>query len=326
MIITRTPFRISFAGGGSDLKEYYFKYGGSVLSASISKYVYLTMHPFFHDNKFFLKYSSNELVDNVDNIQHRIIKQVLKDYEIKGIDFNSSADIPSGTGLGSSSAFTAGLITLCNAYTGKYMNTEDIAAYASNIEINKLGEPIGKQDQYACAVGGLNFIKFNQDDTVSMEKILLSSEKIKKLEDNLLMFYLGTTRAASSILSEQKNNTMINQQKVKNLHRMVTLSQDLRMELLNQNIDSMGDILHIGWMYKKELASQISNVKIDYYYNLAMKNGAKGGKLLGAGGSGFLLFYVLKEHQERLRKSLSELEELRFNFDNEGTKVIYYNN
>lgn len=325
MIITRTPFRISFAGGGSDLKEYYLNFGGSVLSVSINKYIYLSMHPYFHENKFFLKYSSNELVDNIEEIKHKILKQVLSDYRLKGIDFNSSADIPSGTGLGSSSAFSAGLISLCNAYTSKYMSKEKIAEYACNIEIDKLLEPIGKQDQYACAVGGLNFIKFNQDDTVSMEKILLSNRKMHELENNLLMFYLGTTRSASSILSEQRNNTITNQQKVENLHKMVKLSEELKTELLRGNIDSMGDILHKGWMYKKELASQISNEKIDFYYNLALRNGARGGKLLGAGGSGFLLFYVLESDQEKVRNALSDLEELNFNFDSEGTKVIYYN-
>jgi D-glycero-alpha-D-manno-heptose-7-phosphate kinase len=324
MIITRTPFRISFAGGGSDLKEYYRNYGGSVLSVAINKYMYLSMHPYFHKERFFLKYSGNEYVDSVDLIEHKIIKQVLKDYNIKGIDFNSSADIPSGTGLGSSSAFTSGLATLCNAYTNQYMSKEDIAKYACDVEINKLNEPIGKQDQYACSVGGLNFIKFNQDDTTSVEKILLKSEKLFQLENNLMMFYLGTTRSASAILSEQRTNTISDIKKIENLHRMVKLSEELKIELQNSNIDSMGDILHRGWMYKKELASQISNEKIDYYYNLALKNGATGGKLLGAGGSGFLLFYVPIEKQDLLRNSLSELEELPFKFDNEGTKVIYY--
>ncbi len=326
MVITRTPFRVSFAGGGSDLKEYYLNYGGSVLSVSINKYVYLSMHPYFHNHKFFLKYSENEYVEDVKDIKHKIIKQVLEDYKIKGIDFNSSADIPSGTGLGSSSAFTSGLTTLCNAYKGIYMSQEDIASYACDVEINKLGEPIGKQDQYACSLGGLNFIKFNRDNTVSVEKILLESDKLHKLENNLLMFYLGTTRSASAILSEQKINTINNKQKIENLHKMVKLSGELKIELQNSNIDSMGDILHRGWMYKKELASQISNEKIDHYYDLAVKNGALGGKLLGAGGSGFLLFYVPEEEQENVRKSLSDLEELNFNFDTEGTKVIYYNN
>ena len=325
MIITRTPFRVSFAGGGSDLKEYYLQYGGSVLSVSIDKYIYLSMHPYFHNQKFFLKYSQNECVDNLEDIQHKIIRQVLQDYGIRGIDFNSSADIPSGTGLASSSAFTAGMITLCNAYTGRYMNKEEIASRACDIEINKLNEPIGKQDQYACAVGGLNFISFNQNDTVSVEKILLNSDKFYELQENLLMFYLGDTRSASAILAEQKANTS-QKKKIDNLHKMVKLSQELKVELSNANIDAMGDILHRGWMYKKELASQISNEKIDYYYDLALKSGAAGGKLLGAGGSGFLLFYVPKEMQESVRKSLAELEELNFNFDDEGTKVIYYNN
>jgi D-glycero-alpha-D-manno-heptose-7-phosphate kinase len=324
MIITRTPFRVSFAGGGSDLKEYYLEYGGAVLSVSINKYIYLSMHPHFYDNKFFLKYSENEYVDKIEDIKHKILKEVLSDYNIEGIDFNSSADIPSGTGLGSSSAFTSGLITLCNAYTSKYMNQEDIAKYACEIEIDRLNEPIGKQDQYACAVGGMNFIKFNQDDTVSIEKILLSPAKLKELEDNLLMFYLGSTRSASKILAEQKTNTS-KKDKIENLHKMVKLASELKKELQNSNIEAMGDILHKGWMYKKELASQISNEKIDYYYNLALKNGATGGKLLGAGGSGFLLFYVPKDKQNELRKSLSDLKELRFSFDNEGTKVIYYN-
>jgi len=323
MIITKTPFRMSFAGGGSDLKEYYLNHGGSVLSVSMNKYIYLSMHPHFHDDKFFLKYSENEYVDSIEDIKHKILKQLLTDYNLKGIDFNSSADIPSGTGLGSSSAFTSGLITLCNAYTNRYMSQEDIAKYACEIEIDKLKEPIGKQDQYACAMGGINFIKFNQDNTVSIEKILLEPTKFQELEDNLLLFYLGDTRSASKILAEQKVNTS-KSDKVENLHKMVKLSYELKDELQNSNIDAMGDILHRGWMYKKELASQISNEKIDYYYNLALQNGATGGKLLGAGGSGFLLFYVLKEEQQRLRLALLDLEEFSFKFDTEGTKVIYY--
>ncbi len=325
MIITRTPFRISFAGGGSDLKEYYLNHCGSVLSVSVNKYVYLSMHPYFQENKYFLKYSNNEFVDSVNEIKHRIIRQVFTDYGISGVDFNSSADIPAGTGLGSSSAFTSGLTTLCNAYTGKYMSKEDIASYACDIEINKLKEPIGKQDQYACAVGGLNFIKFNQDGSVSMEKILMKVSKVKELEGNLLIFFLGVTRSASSILFEQQKNTATNQQKLNSIHKMVALSEELRTDLQGSNIDTMGDILHRGWMYKRELSSQISDEKIDYYYDLALKSGAKGGKLLGAGGGGFMLFYVPKDNQKQVRVALSDLEELSFQFDNEGTKVIYYN-
>jgi D-glycero-alpha-D-manno-heptose-7-phosphate kinase len=326
MIITRTPLRISFAGGGSDLKEFYLKYGGSVLSTSIDKYIYLSMHPYFNANKYFLKYSQNELVDNVNDIDHKIIKQVFKDYNILGVDFNSSADIPSGTGLGSSSSFTVGLTKLCNAYNSKYMNLEEIAKYACEVEIEKLMEPIGKQDQYACAIGGLNFIEFCQDGNVITEKIILEKNKLQLLQDNLLMFYLGNTRSASNILSEQKKNTINDNKKVENIHKMVKLSVELKNELLSGNIDAMGDILHRGWMYKKELASKISNDNIDSFYDLAMKNGALGGKLLGAGGGGFLLFYVPEENHHKIRKALKDLEELNFNFSFEGTKILHYNN
>jgi D-glycero-alpha-D-manno-heptose-7-phosphate kinase len=323
MIISRTPFRISFAGGGSDLKEYYQQYGGSVLSVTIDKYVYLSMHPYFNEDKYLLKYSSIESVENVADIKHRIIKQVFTDYGIKGVDFNSSADIPSGTGLGSSSAFTSGLINLCNAYLGKYISKEMIAQEACITEIHKLSEPIGKQDQYACAVGGLNFIEFNENETVSVEKIKMLPESYHLLEQNLMMFYLGVTRKASDILTEQKQNTISDSKKVKNLHKMVHLSKELKKELASNNIDAMGDILHSGWMYKKELASNISNGGIDYYYDLALRAGAVGGKLLGAGGGGFLLFYVPAEKQHNVRIALTELNELKFEFDNTGTKIIF---
>ena len=326
MIITRTPFRISFAGGGSDLREYYSKYDASVLSVTINKYVFLSMHPYFNQNGYFLKYSKNELVESVNSIEHKIIRQIFGDYKIKGVDFNSSADIPAGTGLGSSSAFTSGLITLCNAYTSKYMSPKNVAEHACSIEIDKLKEPIGKQDQYSCTFGGMNFIRFFQDDTVGVEKIVMNSKKRLELENNLLMFYLGTTRSARSVLTEQKTNTVKNVDSIKFLKKIVTLSEALKYELQVGNIDALGDVLHSGWNYKKELASQITNETIDYYYDLALKNGATGGKLLGAGGGGFLLFYVVGEKQDAVRAALQDLDELPFEFDNEGTKVIYYDN
>ncbi|RZL47041.1 MAG: GHMP kinase [Pedobacter sp.] len=323
MIISKTPFRISFAGGGSDLKEYYLNHGGAVLSVAIDKHVYLSMHPYFNDDKYLLKYSNIELVDNVDKIKHQIIREVFKQYNISGVDFNSSADIPSGTGLGSSSAFTSGLITLCNAYLGKYISREDIAKEACDIEINKLNEPIGKQDQYACAIGGLNFIEFNENDKVAVEKIKLSPAKSDKLENNLLMFYLGNTRSAASILTEQKLNTLTDERKVENLHKMVALAYDLKKELTSSNVESIGEILHTGWIYKKELASNVSNQNIDYYYDRAIKAGATGGKLLGAGGGGFLLFYVDSNYHESVRAALIDLFELKFKFDYTGTSIIF---
>ncbi|PTS93924.1 GHMP kinase [Pedobacter sp. HMWF019] len=323
MIINRTPFRISFAGGGSDLKEYYLNHGGAVLSVSIDKYMYLSMHPYFNDNKYLLKYSHIELVDQIERIEHPIIKQVFKEFNINGVDFNSSADIPSGTGLGSSSAFTSGLISLCNAYQGKYMSREMIAELACDIEINRLQEPIGKQDQYACALGGLNFIEFRENEKVVVERIKMIPEKYELMEKNLLMFYLGNTRKAASILTEQKYNTASDGAKLKNLHKMVALAHDLKMELLSNNIDAMGDILHAGWIYKKELASNISNKSIDDLYQKAIFAGAKGGKLLGAGGGGFLLFYVEQDKQTAVRMALNELFELEFKFDNTGTSIIF---
>jgi D-glycero-alpha-D-manno-heptose-7-phosphate kinase len=325
MIITRTPFRISFAGGGSDLKDYYEKFGGSVLSVSINKYMYLSIHPYFNENGYLLKYSKTEIPDSAAQIQHPIIRTIFEKYAIKGVDFNSSADIPSGTGLASSSAFTVGLINLCNAYTDKYMNKEEIADLACNIEIEDLQEPIGKQDQYACACGGLNFIEFHRDGVVDVEKLFLKSEAYHNLEKNLLMFYTGQTRAAGSILTEQKANTANDEAKINNLHKMVALSHDLKEELLKGNIDALGDILHSGWMYKKELAGGISTPDIDGYYDLAKQNGAAGGKLLGAGGGGFLLFYVPQDKQQQVRTALKNLKEIDFSFDNKGTSLIYYN-
>lgn len=325
MIITRTPFRISFAGGGSDLANYYEKFGGAVLSTAIDKYVYLSMHPYFFKDGYFLKYKEVEDVHNVEDIKHRIIREVFKLYNIKGVDFNSSADIPSGTGLASSSAFTAGLITLCNAYNETYLSKEEVAEQACHVEIDLLKEPIGKQDQYASACGGLNFIEFEKNGHVNVEKVFLTTDGYKRLENNLMMFYTGQTRAAGDILKEQKKNTTDDVAKINNLHKMVQLAKDLKQELLHNNIDAMGEILHQGWMYKKELAGSISNEFINHYYDLAMKNGASGGKLLGAGGGGFLLFYVKEENHQRLRYAMRELKELPFKFDNKGSTIIHYN-
>lgn len=323
MIISRTPFRVSFAGGGSDMREYYQNFGGAVLSVTIDKYIYLSMHPYFNENKIFLKYSGNELVDKAEDIKHRIIRQVFTNLNISGVDLNSSADIPAGTGLGSSSAFTSGLLNLTYSYLGKYISRESIAKMACEIEIEQLAEPIGKQDQYACAVGGLNFIEFLDNEKVIVNKVKLTQAKFNELEENLMMFYLGNTRSASEILSEQRKNIISSEAKNENLHKMVKLAYDLQSELMSGNIDSMGEILHTGWLYKKELASQISNPQIDYYYEKALTAGAQGGKLLGAGGGGFLLFYVQKEKQTDVKNALSDLMQLPFKFDSSGSTIVF---
>ena len=324
MIITRTPFRISFAGGGSDIANYYEKYGGAVVSTTIDKYIYLSMHPYFFKKGYLLKYSQTENVDRLKEIKHNIIREVFKIYKINGVDFNSSADIPAGTGLASSSAFTAGLINLCNAYNETYKNKEEIAEEACHVEIDILKEPIGKQDQYACACGGLNYIEFEPSGKVNIERLFLTTQGYNKHEKNLLMFYTGQTRSAGSILKEQKKNTTDDKKKIENLHKMVALAKELKEELLHDNIDAMGEILHKGWLYKKELANGISNEFIDKNYEIAIKNGAIGGKLLGAGGGGFLLFYVPENKHQKVRSAL-KLKELEFRFDNKGTNIIYYN-
>ena len=321
MIITKTPFRVSFCGGGSDMANFYEKYGGCVLSTSINKYCYISIHPYFNENQTLLKYSENELVDSPDQIKHRIFRQVLTDMGIHGVEISSTADIPGGTGLGSSSTFTVGLLNTLNCYKGKFVSKDKLAKLACEVEIKKLGNPIGKQDQYGAALGGLNFIKFNQDGSVSHEPILMEAKTYKELQKNLLMFYTGTTRSANTILAEQTKN-ITSEDKARNLLKMCGLAKDMKVALENNDISSFGKILDEGWQLKKELASGIANPAIDEAYEIAMKNGALGGKLLGAGGGGFLLFYCEEEKQEQLKKAIG-LRELDFSFERDGTSVIY---
>jgi len=319
MLITRTPFRISFIGGGSDFKEFYEQGYGAVVSTTIDKYVYLSMHPLFNSDGYHLKYFKNEIVNTLDEIKHPIIKEVFKRYNISGVDFNATAEIPSGTGLGSSSSFTTSLLTLCTTYRNIMELKKFIAKQASEIEINVLKSPIGKQDQYAATFGGMNFIKFNADESVDVDRIGLSNEKLKQLEESLILFYLGGTRSSESVLTEQKRNILKNQNVLK---KMVKLAENLRDELNNNSIDNFGTILNDGWAYKKELSSNVTNDSIDYWYNLAMANGAEGGKLLGAGNGGFLLLYVPKGSIDLLRASIP-LYELPFKFEDTGTTIIY---
>lgn len=321
MIITRTPFRISFAGGGSDLPDFYEKYGGCVLSTSINRYCYISIHPYFDETKTLLKYSQNELVQNLSEIQHSIFNCVLNERNISGVEITSTADIPSGTGLGSSSTFTVGLLNALNCYQGKYMSKGKLADKACEVEIIKLGSPIGKQDQYAAAFGGLNFIRFHRDGEVSVTPIAMQPNIYCELQKNLVMFYTGGTRSANSILKEQKNN-MGTEKKLENLRKMCLLAEDMSTALTKNQIDSFGDLLNEGWKLKRTLASGISNPYIDEAYEIAMNNGALGGKLLGAGGGGFLLFYCKPENQERLRIAL-KMKLFPFSFEKDGASVVY---
>lgn len=321
MIITRTPFRISFAGGGSDLKDFYEKYGGCVLSTSINRYCYISIHPYFDENRTLLKYSENELVDSLSDIHHRIFNCVLNERQIHGVEIVSTADIPGGTGLGSSSTFTVGLLNTLNCYQGKYMSKGKLAEKACEIEIEKLGSPIGKQDQYAAAYGGLNFIRFHTDGEVSVSPVMMRGETYRRLQKNLVMFYTGDTRSANPILAEQKKNCSA-EDKANNLRQMCALAEEMRQSLEQDDLSSFGRLLNEGWELKRTLASGISNPLIDEAYETALANGALGGKLLGAGGGGFLLFYCPPEYQERLRVAL-RLRRFPFSFEKEGTAVAY---
>ncbi len=323
MIITRTPFRISFAGGGSDLPSFYEKHEGCVISTSINKYMYVSVHPTFNREQTIIKYNKTEIVEDVNDIQHPIARQLLLDHNLQGIEIVSTADIPSGTGLSTSSAYTVGLIHALYAYKGKYCSQERIASEACDLEINKLHEPIGKQDQYGTAIGGLKFIRFMHDGTVDVEPLIISSKAKKELSDNLLLFYTGITHSASAVLKEQNQNIMNEEKKFSNLVRMTELTYQLKNAVVEGDLDTFGRILNENWLLKQELASGISNETINHYYDLAINNGALGGKLLGAGGGGFLLFYCPKNNQEKLRHAMKDLVELPFDFDNGGTKVIY---
>lgn len=322
MIITRTPFRISFAGGGSDLPSFYRRHTGAVLSTAIDKYMYIVLHPFFQKDKIQLKYSKNELVGDVNDIRHPIFREVLKEYGLSGIDINSIADVPSGTGLGSSSSFTVGLLNAVRAYLGKASGAGALGAMACDVEINKVGSPIGKQDQYAAAYGGLNLITFHGDESVVVERIIMDRAKKKELERNLFMFYLGGKHSANEILKRQQE-AISNDDKFEVQKKMVQLAYDLKDRLENNDIDAMGTILHEGWLMKKSLTNGITSDVIDTLYNKGIKAGATGGKLLGAGGAGFMLFYCPGSRHEDFLGNMCGESEMKFNFDDQGSKIIH---
>lgn len=321
MIITRTPFRVSFAGGGSDIVSFYEKHGGCVLSTTINKYMYISVHPSFESKDTVLKYSQTEIVDEVKKIDHKYFKEVLNMLRISGVEIVSTADVPAGTGLGSSSAFTVGLLHSLYSYKGKFVSKEKLAQKACEVEIDRLRNPIGKQDQYASAYGGLNFYEFNKDGSVFVEPVIMKSGLYEQLEHNLMMFYTGQLHSASAILREQSSN-ITGGEKERNQLKMCDLARELRDELQHNNIDAMGEILNEGWQLKRTLANGISNPVIDEYYELAIKNGALGGKLLGAGGGGFLLFYVPEKRQSEVRSAL-KLVQMPMAFDRQGSSVIY---
>ena len=324
MIISRAPFRVSFAGGGTDIPSFYEKHGGCVLSTTIKKYVYLTIHPAFNRDDISLKYSKTENVHNYQEIEHKIFHEAFRRFNISGVEIASMADVTAGTGLGSSSTFTVALLKLLYTYENRYVSTYHIAKEACEIEIEDLGNPIGKQDQFAAACGGLRFYEFMPNGFVKIEPIVMKKESYKKLEENCLMFYTGLKHDASKILKEQKDNVERDNKKEEMLLKMCDLARELKTHFEQNDVDFLGECLSKGWQLKKQMASSISQTAIDELYELGINNGATGGKLLGAGGGGFLLFYVpTKEGKEKIRKAFKDYKELPFELDNSGVSIIF---
>lgn len=324
MIITKTPLRMSFVGGGSDLPIFYRKFGGAVVSTAIDKFVYITVNKKF-DNRIRIAYSRVEEPASVAKIRHPLVRESLKLTGIQGgIEIMSIADIPAkGTGLGSSSSYTVGLLNALYAYQGQFASAERLGREASQIEIERCGEPIGKQDQYAAAYGGFKFIQFHPDDSVSVDPIICKRETLLKLEAGVQVFYTGITRSASSILKVQQDAVAAQKAKQRVLQKMVKLAFTLRDELQRNNADSFGELLHENWELKRSLTAQVSNPQIDDWYNRARKAGAIGGKLLGAGSGGFLMFYTPKERQDAVVRALQDLRLIKFGFEPEGSKIIF---
>ena len=325
MIITRSPLRITLGGGGTDLPSYYRHHGGFLIAAAIDKYVYVTvMRPFVEG--IFLKYSKLEHVEQLDEVQHPIIREAIQmlGFRTPQIEITTLADIPAGTGLGSSGSFSTALLKALYAHRRRLLHPGELAELACEIEINRLSEPIGKQDQYIAAYGGVTCFTFSPDESVEARPLALSMSSLFDLEDNLLLFFTGFSRSAGSILSDQKTRTEhADEEMLKNLHYVKELGLRSREALESGKLAQFGELLHDHWEHKKQRSGGMSNARIDEWYELGRKNGAIGGKLVGAGGGGFLLFY--SEEHRRLRQAMANagLEEVRFRFDFEGTKVLF---
>lgn len=325
MIITRSPLRITLGGGGTDLASYYQREGGFLIAAAIDKYVYVTvMRPFVQG--IFLKYSKLEHVQRVDDIQHPIIREAIRLLDLKTpqVEITTLADIPAGTGLGSSGSFCTALLKALYAHRRQLLHPSELAALACEIEIDRLGEPVGKQDQYIAAYGGVTCFTFNPDNTVRACPLRARIDSLHTLEDNMLLFFTGFSRTAGSILSHQKERTeQSDGEMLQNLHYVKELGFQSQRALEIGNTALFGELMHEQWEHKKRRSSGMSNSQIDEWYELGRKNGAIGGKLVGAGGGGFLLFYTEDHRKLRVAMAKAGLEEVRFRFDFEGTKVLF---
>jgi len=324
MIITRSPLRISLGGGGTDLPSYYREHSGFLIAAAIDKYVYITLHQTF-EQELILKYSRMERVKRVEEVQHPIVREALRLMEIESphLEITSMADIPAGTGLGSSGSFTTALLKALHAYRKTMVHPQQLAEQACHIEMDLLREPVGKQDQYISAYGGITCFRFLPNDQVEAWPLRIDTNTLYSLEDNLLLFFTGYTRAASAILKEQDDRSRQNDREMSNnLHFVKELGRRSKEALESGDLVQFAELMNVHWEHKKQRSGQMSNGQIDRWYELARKNGALGGKLIGAGGGGFLMFYA--EDNVRLRHVMREagLQEVRFRFDFEGTKVI----
>jgi D-glycero-alpha-D-manno-heptose-7-phosphate kinase len=324
MIITSSPLRVSLGGGGTDLPSYSREHGGFLIAGAIDKYVYINIHPRFVDG-FLLKYSHMEEASSIDQIKHPIIREALRTAGIqaRNLEITSMADIPAGTGLGSSGSFTTALLKALHAYKKQLIRPQELAEQACHVEIEILKEPIGRQDQYIAAFGGITCFEFAQDGTVTTTPLAVTEETLFNLEDNLLLFFTGYSRAASSILKEQDDKSRCaDPGMTQNLHLIKELGICSKLALERGDVSEFGRLMNIHWEHKKRRSAEMSNVLIDEWYDFAMANGALGGKLIGAGGGGFLMFYAAEK--TRLRHAMREkgLTELRFRFDFEGTRIV----
>ena len=325
MIISRTPLRMSFVGGGSDLPPYYRVHGGAVLSTAIDKYVYVSINRKF-DGGIRLAYSKTEEVQSLEEIEHELLRAAFEMLGMRGgVEITTTADIPSrGTGLGSSSTFTVGLLNAMSAYLGKHISANELAERSCEVEIDRCGQPIGKQDQYAAAFGGFNLVEFRADDSVNVSPIIMRRDIQDLLEQRIIVFYTGITRSASAILKEQSSESATDQKKQQALKRMVELAYIMRDELSQGHVDSFGHILDENWALKKTLSAGISSSAIDDWYMRAMGAGALGGKLLGAGQGGFMMFYAPRERHEDIANAVG-LRQVRFGFEPLGSRILFYN-
>ncbi|HUV05752.1 MAG TPA: GHMP kinase [Armatimonadota bacterium] len=323
MIITQTPLRISFGGGGTDLSDFYKVDGGCTISSAIDKYIYVIIKERF-DDRIRVGYSRTEMVDSVDQIEHELVRECLRKTGItQGVEISTMADIPSeGSGLGSSGSVTVGLLNAMYAYKGQLQPASVLAEQACEIEIDVLGKPIGKQDQYIAAFGNLRLIQFKSSGEVQVDTVEINPEKKLRFGESLMLFYTGMTRRADNILAEQKHNIPSH---IATLQEMKRQAYEIYDTLVNGSADRVGDIMHQGWLYKKQLAGKITSDEIDKMYESALEAGALGGKIAGAGGGGFMLLYCPPERQAALRDCFTRagLKELPFHLERDGTKVIF---